>query len=217
VIDRAALKSRILIVDDEPQILRLLRVTFTAQGYEVKDAPNGEAALRIFEQWNPNLIITDLSMPRMDGVEFCRAIRELSMVPIIVLSVRDQEKVKVQALDAGADDYVTKPFQTDELLARVRSALRRAASFPEAQQDAKIAAGDFLIDTESSQAFLRGSEIRLTPKEFSLLRYMMIHPDRVLTHRALLSAIWGTYSIDQPESLRVGYRFLPVGTPDTTL
>jgi two-component system KDP operon response regulator KdpE len=241
VIDSAAINGRILIVDDEPQILRLLRVTFTAKGYEVKDSPNGEAALRIFEQWNPNLIITDLSMPRMDGVEFCRAIRARSMVPIIVLSVRDQEKVKVQALDAGADDYVTKPFQTDELLARVRSALRRAASSPEAQQEAKITAGDFSIDAESSQAFLRGSEIRLTPKEFSLLRYMMIHPDRVLTHRALLSAIWGTYSIDQPESLRVlvgqlrrkiepagkpcyiltepwvGYRFLPVGTPDTTL
>jgi two-component system KDP operon response regulator KdpE len=241
VIDSAASNSRILIVDDEPQIPRLLRVAFTAKGYEVKDAPDGEAALRIFDEWHPNLIVTDLSMPRMDGVEFCRAIRARSMVPIIVLSVRDQEKVKVQALDAGADDYVTKPFQTDELLARVRSALRRAASMQESAPGATIAVGDFSIDAESNQAFLRGSEIRLTPKEFSLLRYMMIHPDRVLTHRALLSAIWGTYSIDQPESLRVlvgqlrrkiepagkpcyiltepwvGYRFSPAGTPDTSL
>ena len=234
-------KPKILIVDDEPQITRVLRMAFDANGYQVKDAPDGQSGLRIFEDWHPSLIVTDLSMPGMGGVKLCRALRQRSMVPIIALSVRDQEKVKVQALDAGADDYVTKPFQMDELLARVRSALRRAAHPAEAQPAAKITTGDFSIDAEGLQAFLRGIEIRLTPKEFALLRYMMLHPDRVLTHRNLLAAIWGTYSIDQPESLRVlvgqlrrkiepsgkpfyiltepwvGYRFLPSGLPGYSL
>ena len=237
----AAKKARILIVDDEPQITRVLRMACSANGYEVQDAPDGQSALRLFEEWHPNLVVTDLSMPGLDGVELCRAIRQHSMAPIIVLSVRDQEKVKVRALDAGADDYVTKPFQMDELLARVRSALRRAALMPENQQATKIMAGDFSIDADRLQVFFRGNEIHLTPKEFALLRYMMLHPDRVLTHRALLAAIWGNYSVDQPEILRVlvgqlrrkiesaekpryiltepwvGYRFQPAGVPDLSL
>jgi len=241
VIQEAAEKAKILIVDDEPQITRVLRMACSAKGYEAKDVHDGQSALHIFEEWHPNLIVTDLSMPGLNGVELCRAIRKHSMVPIIVLSVRDQEKVKVQALDAGADDYVTKPFQMDELLARVRSALRRAAHVPENQRGAKMTTGDFSIDSDSFQVFFRGNEIRLTPKEFSLLRYMMLHPDRVLTHRALLTAIWGNYSVDQPESLRVlvgqlrrkiessskpsyiltepwvGYRFLPAGLSDPSL
>ncbi len=236
----AAEKTRILIVDDEAQITRVLRMACAVNGYEVKDAPDVKSALRVFDDWHPNLIVTDLSMPGRNGVELCREIRTRSMVPIIVLSVRDQEKVKVEALDAGADDYVTKPFQMNELLARVRSALRRAAQTPTGQ-DTKITAGDFSIDADNFQAFLRGSEIRLTPKEFALLRTMMAHPNRVLTHRALAAAIWGTYSVDQPESLRVlvgqlrrkiepsgkphyiltepwvGYRFLPAGFDDPSL
>jgi two-component system, OmpR family, KDP operon response regulator KdpE len=241
VTQEAAKKARILIVDDEPQITRVLRMACSANGYEVQDAPDGQSALRLFEEWHPNLVVTDLSMPGLDGVELCRAIREHSMAPIIVLSVRDQEKVKVRALDAGADDYVTKPFQMDELLARVRSALRRAALIPENQQATKITAGDFSIDADRLQVFFRGNEIHLTPKEFALLRYMMLHSDRVLTHRALLAAIWGNYSVDQPETLRVlvgqlrrkiestekpcyiltepwvGYRFQPAGVPDLSL
>lgn len=237
----SAEKSKILIVDDEPQIIRVLRMALIANGYTVRDAPDGNAALRVFEEWHPNLIVTDLSMPGLSGIELCRQIRQDSTVPIIVLSVRDQEKTKVQALDGGADDYVTKPFQANELLARVRSALRRAATAPETQTGAKMTAGDFSIDADSLQVYLRGSEIRLTPKEFALLRTMMAHPDRVLTHRALASAIWGPYSVDQPESLRVlvaqlrrkiepsdkpcyivtepwvGYRFLPAGSPDPSL
>ena len=237
----ATKKARILIVDDEPQITRVLRMACSANGYEVQDAPDGQTALRLFEEWHPNLVVTDLSMPGLDGVELCRVIRQHSMAPIIVLSVRDQEKVKVRALDAGADDYVTKPFQMDELLARVRSALRRAALIPENQRAAKITAGDFSIDANRLQVFFRGNEIHLTPKEFALLRYMMLHSDRVLTHRALLSAIWGNYSVDQPEILRVlvgqlrrkiestekpcyiltepwvGYRFQPAGAPDLSL
>lgn len=232
-------KTKILIVDDEPQITRVLRMACAANGYEVKDASDGQEALRTFEEWRPDLVITDLSMPNLNGADLCRAIREHSEVPIIVLSVRDQEKVKVQALDAGADDYVTKPFQMNELLARARSALRRASRVPQNPADNKIIAGDFVID--DLQAFLAGREIRLTPKEFALLRHMMLHPGRVLTHRALLAAIWGTYGVDQPESLRVlvgqlrrkiepagkpcyiitepwvGYRFLPSGTEDTPL
>jgi two-component system KDP operon response regulator KdpE len=234
-------KSKILIVDDEPQITRVLRMACAANGYEVKDASDGESALRIFEHWSPDLIVTDLSMPGLNGVELCRTIRKHSTVPIIVLSVRDQEKVKVQALDAGADDYVTKPFQINELLARVRSTLRRSAYTTEGPQSAKVTAGDFSIDTDSHQVFMRGIELHLTPKEFSLLHYMALHPDRVLTHRTLLTAIWGGYSVDQPESLRVlvaqlrrkiestdkpgyivtepwvGYRFLPTGMPDFPL
>lgn len=234
-------KSKILIVDDEPQITRVLGMACTANGYEVKDAPDGTSALNLFEHWHPDLIITDLSMPGLSGVELCRAVRSKSTVPIIVLSVRDQEKMKVQALDAGADDYVTKPFQMNELLARVRSALRRSTYTTDGQQDAKVTVGDFFVDADSHQVFMRGIEIHLTPKEFSLLSYMVLHPDRVLTHRTLLTAIWGTYSVDQPESLRVlvaqlrrkiestdkpgyiltepwvGYRFLPAGMSDPSL
>ncbi len=239
--DDSSEKTKILIVDDEPQITRVLRMACVAHGYQVEDAADGQAGLAAFEHWQPDLIITDLSMPNMNGVELCREIRKHSTVPIIVLSVRDQEKVKVQALDAGADDYVTKPFQTNELLARVRSVLRRSAYIAEAPHTAQLTAGDFSIDADSYQAFVRGIEVRLTPKEFALLHYMMLHPERILTRRALLVAIWGTYSVDQPESLRVligqlrrkiepsedpryivtepwiGYRFLPSGTVDNSL
>ncbi len=237
----STVKVKLLIVDDEPQITRVLSMACTAKGYEIQSAPDGESAINILAQWYPDLVITDLSMPGMSGVDLCRSVRAISTVPIIVLSVRDQEKTKVEALDAGADDYVTKPFQINELLARVRSVLRRSTHSDGIQLGTRIMAGDFSIDVESRQVFIRGTEVHLTPKEFSLLYYMALHPDRVLTHRAVLTAIWGSYSIDRPESLRVlvaqlrrkieqsdtpyyiitepwvGYRFMPEGMPDSSL
>ena len=195
--------ARILIVDDEAQIIRVLSMACTARGYRVKSASDGVAALTVLKNWSADLVITDLSMPNMDGVELCRAIRKHSNVPILVLSVRNQEKTKVEALDAGADDYVTKPFQIDELLARVRAALRRFKSAATVDKAAEVVIGDFRIDPGSRQVFMRGKELHLTPKEFDLLHSMSLTPDRVITRRALMIAVWGGYNVDQPESLRV--------------
>ena len=196
----AAEKSRVLVVDDEPQITRVLRTVLTSQGYQVHTAAEGEAALTDFAEFRPELVITDLYMPHMDGIELCRRIRAMSTVPIIVLSVKGEERTKVEALDCGADDYVTKPFGIDELLARVRAALRRSGNEPET---ASFEAGDFRIDLEARRVHARGQEIRLTPKEFELFVYMARHPNRVITHRTLLEAVWGEASQEQPEYLRV--------------
>ena len=197
----AAEKSRVLVVDDEPQITRVLRTVLTSQGYQVRTAAEGEAALSNFKEWRPELVITDLYMPHMDGVELCRRIRALSStVPIIVLSVKGEERTKVEALDSGADDYVTKPFGIDELLARVRAALRRSGAETET---ASFEAGDFRVDLEGRRVHARGNEVRLTPKEFELFVYMARHPNRVITHRTLLEAVWGEASQEQPEYLRV--------------
>ena len=152
--------------------------------------------------WLPDLIVTDLSMPRMSGIELCRAVRERSQVPIIVLSVRGEEKNKIEALDAGADDYVTKPFSTNELLARIRANLRRVSAGKENLSE-PIEQGDFYIDPESRIVQVSGKDIHLTPKEFDLLVYMARHPNKVLTHRVLLNAVWGGESVQQPEYLRV--------------
>src|SRR5713226_7982631 len=138
-------RRRILVVDDEPQITRVLRTSLSSQGYDIRVANDGETALEIMKDWAPDLVITDLSMPNMDGLELCRRLRTKTQIPIIVLSVRGEERAKVQALDAGADDYVTKPFGIDELLARVRASLRRAPSV-EGDQPPLIEAGDFRID-----------------------------------------------------------------------
>jgi two-component system KDP operon response regulator KdpE len=193
-------KSRVLVVDDEPQITRVLRTVLTSQGYQVRTAGEGESALLSFNEWRPELVITDLYMPRMDGVELCRRIRAVSSVPIIVLSVKGEERTKVEALDSGADDYVTKPFGIDELMARVRAALRRAG----VESDlASFDVGDFRIDLEARRVHVRGNEVRLTPKEFDLFVYMARHPNRVITHRTLLEAVWGEASQEQPEYLRV--------------
>jgi two-component system KDP operon response regulator KdpE len=194
-------KSRVLVVDDEPQITRVLRTVLSSQGYQVRTAAEGEAALSSFTEWRPELVITDLYMPHMDGVELCRRIRELSNVPIIVLSVRGEERSKVEALDSGADDYVTKPFGIDELLARVRAALRRRGGDTDAA--AAFEAGDFRVDLGTRRVHARGQEVRLTPKEFDLFVYMARHPNRVITHRTLLEAVWGEGSQEQPEYLRV--------------
>src|SRR6058998_2934819 len=191
---------RILVVDDEPQITRVLRTSLSSQGYDLRVANDGETALEIAKDWTPDLVITDLSMPNMDGLELCRRLRVKSKAPIIVLSVKGEERTKVEALDCGADDYVTKPFGIDELLARVRAALRRSGS------DADVSsfeAGDFRVDLESRRVHARGAEVRLTPKEFDLFVYMARHPNRVITHRTLLEAVWGEASQEQPEYLRV--------------
>ncbi len=195
-------KSRVLVVDDEPQITRVLRTVLTSQGYQVRTAAEGEAALTNFKEWSPELVITDLYMPHMNGVELCRRIRAVSTVPIIVLSVKGEERTKVEALDSGADDYVTKPFGTEELMARVRAALRRAA--PDSPQEASaFDAGDFRIDLDTRRVHAHGQEIRLTPKEFDLFLYLARHPNRVIPHAALLEAVWGEASQEQPEYLRV--------------
>ena len=194
--------TRILVVDDERQITRVLRTTIDSQGYDVRVANDGDTALEIMKSWIPSLVITDLAMPNMDGLELCRRVRLTSKVPIIVLSVRGEERTKVQALDAGADDYVTKPFGIGELLARVRANLRRAN---ETQQDDStlIEAGDFSIDLDAHKIMVRQREVHLTPKEFELLVYLARHSGKVLTHRVLLAAVWGGDSTEQVEYLRV--------------
>jgi two-component system KDP operon response regulator KdpE len=223
--------ERILVIDDEPQITRVLRAALTAQRFDVRTANDPEEGLLLFNDWSPDLVVTDLMMPGMSGVEVCRAIRAHSAIPIVVLSVRDHERSKVEALDAGADDYVTKPFSIQELLARVRAHLRRA---PERTATA-LEAGDFVVDAEGHSITVLGKPIHLTPKEFDLLLHLARNAGKVMTHRALLTAVWGAQSVLQPEYLRVfvgqvrkkletvtgkqyiqtepwvGYRFVPEG------
>ena len=229
--------GRILIIDDETQITRVLRASLTAQGYSVRTANDPEEGIQIYREWAPDLVITDLMMPTMTGVDVCRAIRATAATPILVLSVRDHERSKVEALDAGADDYVTKPFSNHELLARIRAHLRRA---PE-RSASTIEAGDFVIDAIAHSITVQGIPIHLTPKEFELIVHLARHEGKVVTHRALLTAIWGGNSIHQPEYLRVfigqlrkkleaetgkqyiqtepwvGYRFVAEGWSDTPL
>ena len=192
---------RILIVDDEPQITRVLRTSLDARGYDLRVANDGDTALQIARDWSPDLMITDLSMPVMDGLELCRRFRQKSNAPIIVLSVKGEERTKVQALDAGADDYVTKPFGINELLARVRANLRRAPQ--EEPVRGIIEDGDFHIDLDAHVVQVHGAEVKLTPKEFDLLVYLARNAHRVVTHRKLLAAVWGANSTEQPEYLRV--------------
>jgi two-component system, OmpR family, KDP operon response regulator KdpE len=223
--------GRILVIDDESQITRVLRAALSAQGYDVRTANEPEEGLRVFRDWAPDLVITDLMMPTMSGVEVCRAIRSRSTVPVLVLSVREHERSKVEALDAGADDYVTKPFSIQELLARVRAHLRRA---PE-RTTAALEAGDFVIDVQAHAITVQGKPVHLTPKEFELLLHLARNAGKVMTHRALLTTVWGAQSAHQPEYLRVfvgqlrkklegetgrqyiqtepwvGYRFVPEG------
>ena len=197
-------KPRILVVDDEPQLTRVLRTGLSSRGYEVRAAADGLTALDTFNDWHPDLVITDLGMPNMNGIELCRRLRAISQVPIIVLSAKGEEQTKVEALDTGADDFVTKPFGIDELLARVRASLRRAAT-PVANEATLtvIQAGDFHVDVESRKLTVLGREIHLTPKEFDLLTYFIQHPGKVLTHRTLLAAVWGGNYVEQNEYLRV--------------
>jgi len=195
-------RRNILVVDDEPQITRVLKTTLSSQGYGIRTAADGKQALQEMKSWTPDLVITDLRMPNMDGLQLCRAIRAESRIPIIVLSVKGEETIKVESLDAGADDYITKPFNVNELLARVRAALRRAA-VPLEPETAVIDIGDFRIDIPARKVEVKQKEVHLTPKEFDLLVYLARHPGKVVTHHALLTAVWGPNSAQQPEYLRV--------------
>lgn len=196
--------QRILIADDEPQITRVLRTGLTTRGYDVRVAADGESALDTFNDWHPDLVVTDLAMPNMGGLDLCKRLRLVSQVPIIVLSVKGEEKTKVEALDAGADDFITKPFSMEELLARVRATLRRAPAPSTADADLTVLeAGDFSLDIDTRKVIVLGKEIHLTPKEFDLLAHLMRHAGKVLTHRKLLTAIWGANYAEQTEYLRV--------------
>lgn len=198
--------QKILVVDDESQITWALRRTLSAHRYQVRTAADGESALETFHDFQPDLVITDLSMPEVSGLDLCRELRKISQVPIIVLSVKGDEKIKVEALDAGADDYITKPFGMDELLARVRVALRRVSG--EKKEETLLEIGDFSINLATYQVFVRGEETHLTPKEFELLTYLVKNHGRVLTHRTILGAIWGGNLTEQTEYLRVFLRYL---------
>src|ERR1700720_33230 len=193
--------KHILVVDDESQITRVLRTSLSSHGYDIRVANDGETALEIMKDWTPDLVITDLSMPNMDGLELCRRLRAKTQIPIIVLSVRGEERTKVQALDVGADDYMTKPFGIEELLARVRANLRRARTAESEQGPMQV--GDFKIDPGARTVLVKDRAVHLTPKEFDLLVYFARHAGRVVTHRALLGAVWGGQSTEQVEYLRV--------------
>ena len=192
--------ARILIVDDEPSILATMAPLLRARGYDVSTATSGHAALEAVDRQTPQLVILDLGLPDLDGIEVARRLREGRSTPILVLSARGAEQDKVAALDAGADDYVTKPFGSEELLARVRAALRRSDN---AAPAGVIKRGDVTIDVDRRKVVRGGEELRLTPKELELLLFLAQHAGRVLTHRAILKAIWGPNAIDQPEHLRV--------------
>ena len=230
--------KRILVVDDERQIIRMLRASLQSSGYEVLTANNGVEGLEKFGSGRPDLIITDLAMPEMNGLELTQAVRRLDRTPIIVLSVRDTDVMKVKALDEGADDYLTKPFSMPELLARIRAQFRRTVTAEPEQTHIEI--GDFVIDADAHTVSVRGQALHLTPKEFDLLLLLARSPGRVLTHKVLLRAIWGPAGDDQPEYLRVliaglrkkiergegqkyiqsepwvGYRFQPTGVGELT-
>jgi two-component system KDP operon response regulator KdpE len=194
--------GRILVVDDDPQIRRVMRATLTGHHYEVVEARSGEDALERFREELPDLVLLDMNMPGMDGLETCRLLRQGSEAPILILSVRNTEKDKVAALDAGADDYVTKPFGMEELLARIRAAMRRAPASPEGGPHA-ISDGDLQIDFDTRRVRVAGREVRLTPKEFDLLRYLVAHAGRPVPHRELLQAVWGPDYGAETEYLRV--------------
>src|SRR5204862_2281796 len=190
----------ILVVDDEPQIRRVLRSTLSTHGYEIVEAKTGEEALEWMRKEPPDLVLLDMNMPGMGGVEACREIRKSSDAPIIMLTVRNAERDKVLALDAGADDYVVKPFGIEELLARIRAALRRYAP---GDALAPFVSKDFTLDFESRQLTVRGQEVHLTPKEFEVLKHLVANQGKPLTHRRLLQSVWGPEYGEETENLRV--------------
>jgi two-component system KDP operon response regulator KdpE len=194
--------ARILVVDDEPQIRRVMRTTLTSQGYIVTDARTGEEALERLREDKPDLILLDINMPGMGGLETCRVIRGSSDAAIIMLTIRNTEQDKVDALDAGADDYIMKPFNTRELLARIRAALRRLPLAPDSGPPV-IRTGDIELDLAARRLTVRGQVVRLTPKEFDLLNYFVHNPNVPIPHTKLLQAVWGPDYGDQVEYLRV--------------
>jgi two-component system KDP operon response regulator KdpE len=196
--------ERVLIVDDEPQIRRALQTALTAHGYDVETAADGQDALVRIAAHVPDAVVLDLVMPGIDGFDALRDLRTWSEVPVIVLSARGHERDKVTALDLGADDYLTKPFGMEELLARVRVLLRRRPSV----QETAISFGDVTIDLAARIVSRSGEEVRLTPREFDLLRTLVVHADKVLTHRQLLERVWGEYATDNSQQLRVYINYL---------
>jgi len=192
--------ATILVVDDEPQIRRVLRSTLSSQGYVITDAKTGEEAVESVRKNKPDLVLLDVNMPGMGGIEACREIRQLSEAPIIMLTVRNAERDKVLALDAGADDYVVKPFGIEELLARIRAALRRYApgdALP------SYVSKELTLDFESRQLTVRGQEVHLTPKEFDVLKHLIANQGKPLTHRRILQSVWGPDYGEETENLRV--------------
>ena len=227
-------RSSVLIVDDDPQVVRLLTDMLVSRGYEIRRADDAESAMATIAAKCPALVVIDLDMPNLNGVELCKRVRETSQVPIVVLSGNNDFRSEVEALDAGADDYLARPLIADTLMARVRVSLRRYTDMPEMPA---LGIGEFHIDFEDRRVRVGGQAVRLTPKEFDLFVYMARHPNRVLPHRTLLGAVWGEASEEQPEYLRVfmgqlrkkletdpsnprylvtepwvGYRFNPTGT-----
>lgn len=193
--------KHILVVDDERQITRMLRASLQSSGYAVTVANDGLAAYSEFEANRPDLVITDLAMPEMNGLELTQSIRRVATTPIIVLSVRDADSMKITALDEGADDYLTKPFSMPELLARVRVQLRR--NVVQEPDPVRIELGHFVLDTAAHNVMRRGEELHLTPKEFDLMTVLLRNADKVMTHKALLRSVWGAARDGQPEYLRV--------------
>jgi two-component system, OmpR family, KDP operon response regulator KdpE len=194
--------ARILLVDDEVSIQRSVVPLLRSRGYEVESAETGAEALRIVALRAPDLIVLDLGLPDIEGTEVCRRVRAQWTMPIIILSARGSEADKVTALDLGADDYVTKPFGPEELLARIRVWLRRLLA-DERSETGRVTVGDLTIDYDRRRLLRGDEEIRLTPKEFELLAFLARNPDRVLTHRAILKEVWGANAVDQPEHLWV--------------
>ena len=195
-------EGRILVVDDEPQIRRIMRTTLIGAGYEVDDAKTGEEALEKVRDFRPDLVLLDINMPGMGGVAACRVMREDTNIAIIMLTVRNTEKDKVEALDAGADDFVMKPFSTPELLARIRASLRRVPAAPQSSQE-RIRAGSLVIDFAARTVTNGDASFHLTPKELDLLRYLTQHANQAVPHRELLQAVWGPDYGDQVDYLRV--------------
>jgi two-component system KDP operon response regulator KdpE len=196
--------ATILVVDDEPQLRRAMKATLADLGYSVIEAKSGEEALALLRSDSPDLVLLDLNMPGIGGLEACRAIRETSDLPIIVLSVRNTERDKVNALDAGADDFVTKPFGIQELLARIRAAMRRSPALTANEVGDRVTAGgDLEIDFAARRVTLNGVIARLTPKEFDLLKFLVDHRNKPVPHRKLLQTIWGPDYGDEVEYLRV--------------
>jgi two-component system KDP operon response regulator KdpE len=192
--------ATILVVDDEPQIRRVMRATLTAQGYAIVEARDGQEALEKVQSERPDLVILDVNMPVMDGLETCRAIRAGSNVPVIMLTVRSAEKDKVRALDAGADDYIVKPFGIQELLARIRAALRRS---PSGEEENVVSSKEFGFNFENREVTAGGKPVHLTPKEFEVLRELVTHRGKPISHRRLLQAVWGPDYGEETELLRV--------------
>ncbi len=193
--------NKILVVDDEAQITRVLRHALESEGFQVRMAADGGSAIEQYRAWLPDLVITDLSMPGLDGLQVCSRLRQLSEVPILFLSVKGDEATKVKAFDLGADDYVSKPFGIAELMARVRALLRRKASATVIES--RVEAGDFVIDSMARLVEVRGHSVHLTPKEFDLVLYLIANRGKVLTHRAILTQVWGSNNAQQNEYLRV--------------